>query len=285
MLKFFIAALLIVYAQLCTGQVTYSYDDAGNRIKRVVPPSTPTGCYTMMIPGYNKLLTNVNGILKVKLADNSDSQKWKLETSGSYVKVVAATNNQILGVAGGGNTEGDSITLQANGTQDHQLWTRTVIVGSNPEASVFIRKGSSLLFGSTLNWGDGHPSNAITDIRLANDPTYTFGANKWIIQNTACPVTSGRQGVIEEAEVANADLVVSPNPNSGDFDAGFYLDSGKTGTLSVISLDGKLLYQRKITGTGKHKEKISLKTLGSGIYMVRFISEKGVEVKKISVMK
>jgi uncharacterized protein YaiE (UPF0345 family) len=249
-------------------------------------------CYTLKLAGNSKLLTNVNGVLKVKAANSTDAQKWRLETSGAYVKVATASGNQILGVSGGGSTDGDIITLQANATQDHLLWTRTVIAGSNPSANVFIRKGSSLIFGSAMNWGDGDPSDLVADIRLTNDPSYTFGNNKWILENASCPIYSGRQGVVEDMALIPAntaevqtDFVVSPNPNAGDFEAAFFLDLGKIATLSVINNEGKIFYQKKVKGAGNHIERISLNAASSGLYIVHLVSEGRVKTKKISVLK
>ncbi|GGM82620.1 hypothetical protein GCM10010967_12850 [Dyadobacter beijingensis] len=249
-------------------------------------------CYTMKLAGNSKLLTNVNGILKVKAANSTDSQKWRLETSGTFVKVATASGNQILGVSGGGNSDGNLITLQANAGQDHLLWTRTAIAGSNPASSVFVRKGSSLIFGSTMNWGDGDPSDLVTDIRLTNDPSYTFGNNKWIFESATCPVYTGRQGVEEEIELVREeasetqeDLVVFPNPTSGEFEVNFRLIEGKSGSLSVVNIEGKVFYQKNVKGAGWHKERINLKTANAGLYIVYLTSENGVRAKKISILK
>lgn len=288
------AANIAVTAPSTPGSYTYTLiaTKTGFSSTTTVTVNVKATCYTMKLAGNGKFLTNVNGILKVKAANSADSQKWRLETSGTFVKVATASGNQILGVSGGGNSDGDQITFQANANQDHLLWTRTVVPGSNPAASVFVRKGSSLIFGSTMNWGDGDPSDLVTDIRLTNDPSYTFGNNKWIFENATCPVYTGRLGVAEEAGLAKlrvpevpADLVVSPNPNAGEFDASFFLESGKQGTLSVVSIEGKVFYQKSIRGAGRHTERINLKTANSGLFIVYIITESGVHSKKISILK
>ena len=287
-------ANITVAAPSTPGNYTYTLtaSKTGFTSTSTVSVNVKATCYTMKLAGNSKLLTNVNGVLKVKAANSTDAQKWRLETSGGYVKVAPASNNQILGVSGGGSSDGDIVNLQANASQDHLLWTRTVVPGSSPAASVFVRKGSSLIFGSTMNWGDGDPSDLVADIRLTNDPSYTFGNNKWIFENTTCPVYTGRHGVVEEIDVfkdrapeAQQDLVVSPNPNGGDFEATFFLETGKEGTLSVINTEGKLFYQKKITGAGRHNERISVRAPGSGLYIVHLISEQGVQAKKISILK
>jgi hypothetical protein len=291
MLKYFYILLFFYSYQDVFAQISYSYDNSGNRIKREISGAMPAACYTMKLASNSKYLTNVNGILKVKAANNTDTQRWKLETAGSYVKVVAA-DNRVLGVAGGGNTEGDLITLQTNGTQDHLLWTRTVLSESSPTSSVFIRKGSALIFGSSLNWGDGDPSDLVTDIRLANDPTYIFGSAKWILEETSCPSSPVRTGIPEDSDIhisevpdEKPNLLALPNPNAGDFIISFFLENNKRATLSIINMEGKVFHQELLIGAGQYSERISLPTATSGIYIVRLITEEGVKTKKISIAR
>ena len=78
---------------------------------------------------------------------------------------------------------------------------------------------------------------------------------------------------------------MSPNPNAGEFEAGFYLGVGKAATLSVINILGQTLYERGITGQGTHTEKVKLGSYVPGIFLVQLRSGKNVEVKKIIVVR
>ncbi|MCE7043820.1 T9SS type A sorting domain-containing protein [Dyadobacter sp. CY312] len=276
---------------------SYSYtltaSKGGSTVTSTVTVNVTAPCYTMKLASNSKLLTNVNGVLKVKPANNTDSQKWRLESSGPHVKVVAP-DNRVLGVAGGGNTDGDIITLQTNGTADHLLWSKTPIPGSSPASEAFIRKNSTLLIGSPFNWGDGDPSDLVTDVLLGNDPTYIYGASKWILETTSCPSSSARIGMSEVMEVANVsnpdaevvnDLTVSPNPNQGEFEVSFYLESDKGASLTIVNPDGRRFYHKKLIGKGHHTESVNLTGVNSGIFIIQLVTETGSKSKKISVAK
>jgi hypothetical protein len=276
---------------------SYSYiltaTKAGSTVTSTVTVNVTAPCYTMKMAGNGKYLTNVNGILKVKAANNTDSQKWKIELSGSHVKVKAA-DNRVVGVANGGNTEGDILTLQTDGTADHLLWSKTPITGSSPSSEAFIRKNSTLLIGSPLNWGDGDPNDLVTDVRLGNDPTYIWGASKWIVETASCPSSSARIGSPEMMEMANISdpvaeavnkLVVSPNPNQGDFEISFYVPPGQSAGLSIVNTEGKVFYKKQLIGKGYHTERVKLATASSGLYIIRLVTGAGVITNKIFVAK
>ena len=356
-----------------------------------------TACYTLKVASNGLMLTNFNGILKIKAADNSDSQKWKLESSGGYTKVIAS-DNRILGVENAGNSDGNLLTLQTTGTQDHLLWANTALTGASAGMNAFIRKGSTLRFGSTLNNGGGDASNGVTDIRLTSDPDNVYGSNKWIVSSATCPGSpvnvncSNVQANIEhagcdyisgwaydqsnvgtpinfdlyegntliqsnipasnyradlqdafgngyhafsfttptelkngqnhtfslrasgcntiiynsertiscnvnariagnansiKAELTDSEnakgLIISPNPNAGDFEVTFYLENDKKVNLTILNVQGKSYYEKKVSGNGKHIEKISLKNVSSGTYLIQLRKQNYTEVKKMII--
>lgn len=174
-------------ATVALGQAaSYTYDNMGNRTARNAGgggPPPAAGCYTFTLASNTtKRLTNVGGIVKVKDINGSNAQIWNVENVGAQVRI-AASNGTVLAVQGGGNADGNLITLQPSGSEDYKLWTRTVLSGNE----VFVRKNSTLIFGSAYNWGNGDPSDAVTDIKLANDPGNNFGWNKWILTSATCP--------------------------------------------------------------------------------------------------
>lgn len=84
---------------------------------------------------------------------------------------------------------------------------------------------------------------------------------------------------------AESEIKVSPNPNNGEFEVGFYLASGSEGKLSVVDMEGVTVKERKIIGRGNHKEKVSLSDSPSGTYLVRIRKGNGQEVKKVLVVR
>ncbi len=80
-------------------------------------------------------------------------------------------------------------------------------------------------------------------------------------------------------------LQVSPNPNTGTFEVKFDLAIDQKASLSVYEISGKAIYEQKLTGKGKHQEKVVLADHASGIYLVELRKANGVKVKKTLVIK
>jgi len=141
----------------------------------------------------NKLLSNHNGVPKVKDADGSASQIWQVTASSTYFKIISkgSTNGtgigSVLGVAGQGSSDGDAVDLQGSATGDHQLWDMSAMTGADAGRYKLVRKGTTLRIGSRFNWGAGDLTNPASDIGLVNDPDNTFGSNKWVRTLVGCP--------------------------------------------------------------------------------------------------
>ncbi|WP_373511562.1 T9SS type A sorting domain-containing protein, partial [Persicitalea sp.] len=297
-------------------------------------------------------------------------------------------------------SEGNNITLQGSGTSDHLLWSKIQVSGGE----AFVRKGSSLRFGSPLGWGAGDPDDNVIDIRLVNDPNSTFGANKWILSSATCPggttttvncnsvegffdtadcgTLSGwaydatqpntpinvdlyegstliqaniaasnfrqdlqnagkgngvhgfsistpsslkngtnrsisfrisgctytlsnspknincagggaRIGVYENISDEGLELIASPNPNNGEFQAAFYLENGQKADLTINDILGRKVWQKTIVGQGEHKELVSLPSQSAGSYILLLQKETTkfsksavkAEYKKVIVVK
>jgi hypothetical protein len=251
----------------------------------VTVTNPPNGnCYELRLASNQRRVTNVNGVVKVKFPPASgNNQTWKLIPDGSHYRIMAQDGtDRVLGVQSGGNSVGDIITLQSFNGQDHQLWTQQLVSDGDPANRYgFARKNSSLIIHSEPNWGNGDTLNSVTDLKLTSGSDLNvYGRNKFFTDTKTCP--SLRVGV-EESTLDNtpARLTVSPNPNAGEFEAGFYLQTGHAATLSVINILGQTLYERGIIGKGTHTEKVKLGNYVPGIFLVQLRSGKDVEVKKI----
>jgi hypothetical protein len=255
----------------------------------VTVTNPPSGnCYELRMASNQKRVTNVNGIVKVKdLIGSGNTQTWKLEPDGSHYKIVVQDGtNRVLGVESGGNSIGNIITLQNFSSGDHQLWTQQQISDGGPlDRYGFVRKNSSLIMHSEPNWGDGDASDAVTDLKLTSGSDLNvFGRNKFYMDTKTCPAL--RIGVEEPTrENAPEGLSVSPNPNGGEFEASFYLGTGKVARLTVHNLLGQTVYERAILGKGNHTEPVKLDSYVPGIFLLQLKSGKHVEVKKVVVAR
>ncbi len=180
---------------------------------------------------------------------------------------------------------------------------------SNPNTTINIDiyEGATLLVSNypankfrqdllNVGYGTGHHAfelNTPSQLRDGNNHTLTFKA-------TACPnyqfgnspfvfVSSGCSNSVLGEEVENIiqqkELKVFPNPSKGMFDASFYLERGKKATISIVDIQGRIVHQQQIVGHGSHREKINLSNKASGTLMMRLITDKGVEVRKLNVTK
>ncbi|WP_149240731.1 PA14 domain-containing protein [Dyadobacter sp. 32] len=159
-----------------------------------VPPN-PSDCYEIYNASHGKRMTNNNGIVEMKDADNSNSQRWKFEESGGYLKIrsMGGTNstnvNNILGVRNQGFSASDFIDLQSDASQPHQLWLKTELT-ANSGLYKFERKDTGFRISSfAYGYGAGYPGDGIPDLTLASDVNNEVGANKWILGTKPCPTT------------------------------------------------------------------------------------------------
>lgn len=251
-------------------------------------------CYTITFKGENpKVISNHNGIVKVKTADNSNSQIFKMQDAGGgYFKLVSqgSTNGTkigyVLGVRNQGGSENDLIDLQTSASGDHQLWSRTELTGEDVGRYKIERKGTGYRIGSYRNWGQGELSDGESDLALVSDPTDLFGWNKWTFTAKTCPSQGARitfpesfQAFSDENELPN--LQVWPVPSDGNLEASFHLVDDKPVQLSIVDMQGRSWYERTFAGKGMHRQKIVLPQVISGVYFVLLRDSSGVHRKKI----
>jgi hypothetical protein len=88
-----------------------------------------------------------------------------------------------------------------------------------------------------------------------------------------------------ELEVASSEgeFIVSPNPNSGDFNVTFDLTNSEKAILRVSDIQGKTWYKKQVRGKGI--EKISLPGNLSGTFVIQLDSQNGLKVRKTIVVR
>lgn len=251
-----------------------------------------TACYELRMASNQERVTNLNGILKMDPQNNTNSQIWKLETSGAFYKIVAQDGtNRVIGVANGGSSDDNELTLQTFTGGNHQLWSKVLVDDGNPGNKFgFVRRGSSKIINSNINWGNGDPNPAVIDLRLAPIVSLpVYGSNKFFLDAKACPAlrpasndatTLGGQ-FSNEQQLA---LSVAPNPSSGIFKVAFYLPPGENAVLSVINVAGKHLLKTQVAGNGNHNEQINLEKFGTGTYLLEMRKGNGEALNKVIVV-
>ena len=120
-----------------------------------------------------------------------------------------------------------------------------------------------------FNWGWGGKQNGY--YALTNCSTYGFNSNHAIIIGIRGPELPS---AIEEHAVEN--VKVFPNPSHGSVHV--YAESQPVLELQVFDLFGRMLIQRSI---GEEEFSVDLSNYNAGTYMLRLVTSKGVETRKI----
>ncbi len=286
------------YTATCTsGGCTSGVSGTVNVVQTSGCGGSSGDCYTLSFKGENpKYVSNHNGILKVKAADNSDSLVWKMEDAGSgFFKLVSqgSTNGTkigyVLGVRNQGASDEDIIDLQASTSGDHQLWSRTFLTGEDASRYKIERKGTAYRISSYRMWGQGDLSDGESDLAIYSDPGDVFGWNKWTFTPKTCPGSGSRLGLLTESVFENENtlynLTVAPNPSTGSFEASFYLTDEAPVRLVVSDMLGRTWYDQGISGKGGHRQSIRLPQEASGVFVVILRSATGTQTRKIIVAR
>jgi hypothetical protein len=76
-------------------------------------------------------------------------------------------------------------------------------------------------------------------------------------------------------------LNVYPNPNTGEFTFEINSSSDITGNISVISIDGRVVYKDAINGNGFISQTINITDLANGIYYLRLETKDAIRTYKV----
>jgi photosystem II stability/assembly factor-like uncharacterized protein len=152
-------------------------------------------------------------------------------------------------------------------------------------SSVRMTDTSTAYFAGTRNntWGliykvkDNSPylltcdvKNKLLSVYFPNASTgYVVGEGGTILKTDNGGGTVG----INDNKPESVSLKLFPNPTSGDLT----VETPEKGTLSVYNLNGVLLLQRKLT---EPSATIDVNTLPTGVYFVKLVGVKGVQVGK-----
>ncbi|WP_374754754.1 M4 family metallopeptidase [Dyadobacter soli] len=106
-------------------------------------------------------------------------------------------------------------------------------------------------------------------------------------QDRICVNSNGnaRMGADDLETKPVADLLISPNPNSGEFEVSYYLNKGEKTELSVLDMRGNVHFRQVLSGEGMHRQKISLSNVPSGTYLVQIKGESGSISTRTVILK
>jgi hypothetical protein len=123
------------------------------------------------------------------------------------------------------------------------------------------------------------PDSCIIELR-ASGSAPTVNDYLWV-DNLAF---SGSVTGIENHESFVTNMVVFPNPSSETINVNLNLKSSQKVSIELTDINGKLILTKDAgTLTGESKQTLNVNNISKGTYLVRVITESGIEVRKIVI--
>lgn len=269
---------------------TYSTDQTGRYTVQI----TKNACTSAISDAY---------ILSAKVAgaQNITTNGKTIFCEGSSVKLSAPTGYQDYQWSNGDT--GREITVQTGGTysatasKNDELYafgSLSVTIINVPDKPTIARKGEKLLASSASGYqwilnGEKIAGATQQEYKPTSPGTYSVRVN-----NTGgCSSTSDVLVITTLTTVTQANLKVEPtagkitaypNPSQGVFNLSAQVAPDSQATLSVISSDGKIFYERKFSTTGNVlEESIDISFANQGIYLIKL--QVGTEIIMKRIMK
>ncbi|MDP3557746.1 MAG: T9SS type A sorting domain-containing protein [Bacteroidota bacterium] len=160
-------------------------------------------------------------------------------------------------------------------------------VGLNKRDTVAI--AAQTLAGMAMSWANFTinftylssvvPDSCIIELR-ASGSAPTVNDYLWV-DNLAF---SGSVTGIENHESFVTNMVVFPNPSSETINVNLNLKSSQKVSIELTDINGKLILTKDAgTLTGESKQTLNVNNISKGTYLVRVITESGIEVRKIVI--
>ena len=202
---------------------------------------------------------NAKVTFRVNMTD-FDSTYTNVDLSGSF-------NNWCGGCANMTSVGNDIYELEVNVPRDTIEWK------FNTDAWTF---QEDLMDGSSCT-------------KTTVDPGGTFVNRVLVVTGdtvlpTVCWGSCADCGAVSIDENWVEDFKVIPNPNAGIFDISGQLTSNETVNISVVDMQGRVIYQSSTTGNSIEKN-VDISSSGQGMYILTLTSQNRVMTEKIIYTK
>ena len=247
-------------------------------------PLVTTGwdaCDSTVTISYNMLDVNTYTVdwgdgTAVETLTSSSATHSYLVVGTTYSITVKATN--ILGNADG------SVMLDAEEIAAPSA--DFILNPSNPSVSLTALEN---LPCNTYVWiyGDGTPNDTTTSTTNHNYAINGTHPITLIVINSAGTATTTQEVTISGVGINDLTFVdginVFPNPATDVLNIAFELNSNQDVTLSLVSIDGKVVNTISSNNTSKVNETINTSNLSTGLYVLNITSNEGVYTRNIVV--
>ena len=258
--------------------ITNSNDEVkGSSSVKVVEPNKPYGGSAAVIPGKIEAENYDEGASGMAYFDQSDGNKCDDYTN--HYRKDDVDLKEISGGVAVGSFEGDewmSYTVDVKKDGDYDV---TLHLGEgNDSGSLSVEfDESNVSFNVSVkklgSWG------TFDDVKVSKKVSLKKGVQNMVIKNTGSWIDVDwiqfdLDGYVSSVEDVNAPVAIGPNPASTEVKV-YGVDPI---SVEIISTEG-------IVGKKSSEDIISVADLQEGNYMVRIITENGVTVKKLVVVK
>jgi len=86
-------------------------------------------------------------------------------------------------------------------------------------------------------------------------------------------------------DLSNTAMVVSPNPNNGNFTLDLSSVKSQVSNVKIMNMVGGIVYQQKVAPNATFNQNINLSNLSDGVYTIRIQTNNGGIVKKMVIKK
>ncbi|MGM9511528.1 CotH kinase family protein [Larkinella sp. GY13] len=256
---------------------------------------TATGCAYTVVWSTNQTGSPITVNPTITTSYTAKCQKETGCESGSSTAVTVTINNPTTVT---GNFEGFLDKVEC-GTIRGWVWDRNK--PNTPLTVEFLEGNTSL--GTALadiyredikaaGKGDGrHVYSFPTPDNLKDNRTHTISAR--VLGSTYTlkqapkvlgPCAPGARLSASFDDESGIQILVAPNPTSGEFEVSFYTATWQQSTVSVVDLLGRNWFTSTLEGSGIQKQKVRL-TGATGLYMVQVQQGQDVRTKSLVLQK
>lgn len=167
-------------------------------------------------------------------------------------------------------------------TVDSPMSTDTTVVpeicGNNDGSATVTVTGGTGPY--TYTWSNSQTTQTATGLAAGTYAVTVTDAAGCTAATSA--VVNCTVGIHENTSSAN--ISIAPNPSDGSFIMTIAGYEGKNAVVTICSMKGQTLYSEKLNvSTGNYTEKMNLRDLGQGVYIIKVISQGSVKTARLII--
>lgn len=213
-----------------------------------------------------------NSVATISLWDNTGTGGTPGAIIGSKTVLISTIKSNISSQLYTLVDFGNSVTLTGN-------FYAGIRLNSTPGDTVAI---------ITNNNGDANPNTAWE--QWSDNSWHTYSeTNTWnlAVNHSIHPIVCPPKTLTNFQESGKTRNVIHiyPNPTNSEFVVSLLLEKYETTKINILTPEGKLVKTKTLSGIDTYKEIFSINDFDSGIYFIQVLSENGISVEKIIILK